>query len=154
MFVADVFTKLPKGNVRVSVSDSPLGPVVTEVKGLRGGSEWVANEIQQALLHVPSPLSIAGIRVIARPAQADNTENVGTPQYREALMLGALKRAGPCGPARLATTLYQPKVGSVQRHGWKVKGNGQYGLPLKGPLLHRRHPRTCRKNLLALSLRT
>ena len=34
MFVADVFTKLPKGNVRVSVSDSSLGPVVTEVKGV------------------------------------------------------------------------------------------------------------------------
>ena len=51
MFVADVFTKLPKGNVRVSVSDSSLGPVVTEVKGLRGGSEWVANEIQQALAY-------------------------------------------------------------------------------------------------------
>ena len=33
MFVADVFTKLPKGNVRVSVSDSSMGPVVTEVKG-------------------------------------------------------------------------------------------------------------------------
>ena len=39
VFVADVFTKLPKGNVRVSVSDSPMGPVVTEVKGLRGGAE-------------------------------------------------------------------------------------------------------------------
>jgi hypothetical protein len=51
MFVADVFTKLPKGNVRVSVSDSSLGPVVTEVKGLRGGSEWVANEIQGALAY-------------------------------------------------------------------------------------------------------
>ena len=46
MFVADVFTKLPKGNVRVSVSDSSLGPVVTEVKGLHGGAEWVAKEIQ------------------------------------------------------------------------------------------------------------
>ena len=40
MFVADVFTKLPKGNVRVSVSDSSLGPAVTQVKGLRGGAEW------------------------------------------------------------------------------------------------------------------
>ncbi len=54
MFVADVFTKLPKGNVRVSVSDSSLGPVVTEVKGLRGGAEWVANEIQQALAYDPT----------------------------------------------------------------------------------------------------
>ena len=49
MFVAYVFTKLTKGNVRVSVSDSAMGPVVTEVKGLRGGSEWVLNEIQGAL---------------------------------------------------------------------------------------------------------
>ena len=40
MFVADVFTKLPKGNIRVSVSDSSLGPVVTQVKGLRGGAKW------------------------------------------------------------------------------------------------------------------
>ena len=56
MFVADVFTKLPKGNVRVSVSDSSMGPVVTEVKGLRGGSEWVLNEIQQALAHDPMGL--------------------------------------------------------------------------------------------------
>jgi hypothetical protein len=54
MFVADVFTKLPKGNVRVSVSDSLMGPVVTEVKGLRGGAEWVANEIQQALAYDPT----------------------------------------------------------------------------------------------------
>jgi hypothetical protein len=46
MFVADVFTKLPKGNVRVSLPDSSLGPVVTKVKALRGGSEWAANEIQ------------------------------------------------------------------------------------------------------------
>ena len=51
MFVADVFTRLPKGNVRVSVSDSSLGPVVTEVKGLRGGAEWVANAIQGALAY-------------------------------------------------------------------------------------------------------
>ena len=42
MFVADVFTKLPKGNVRVSVSDRSMGPVVTQVKGLRGEAEWVA----------------------------------------------------------------------------------------------------------------
>ena len=54
--VADVFTKLPKGNVRVCVSDSSMGPVVTEVVGLRGGSEWVANEIQQALAHDPMGL--------------------------------------------------------------------------------------------------
>ena len=47
MSVVDVFTKLPKGNVRVSLSDSSMGPpVVTEVRGLRGGSERVANEIQ------------------------------------------------------------------------------------------------------------
>jgi hypothetical protein len=35
-FLSQVYGKLPKGNVRVSVSDSSLGPVVTEVKGLRG----------------------------------------------------------------------------------------------------------------------
>ena len=39
MFVADVFTKLPKGNVRVSVTEGSMGPVVTEVKDLRGGAE-------------------------------------------------------------------------------------------------------------------
>ncbi len=50
-FLSQVYGKLPKGNVRVSVSDSSLGPVVTEVKGLRGGSEWVANEIQGALCY-------------------------------------------------------------------------------------------------------
>ena len=60
MFVADVFAKLPKGNVRVSVSDSSLEPVVTEVRGLRGGSEWVANEIQQALAHDPMGLPTVG----------------------------------------------------------------------------------------------
>ena len=51
MFVADVFTKLPKGNISVQVEDSCMGPVVTEVKGLRGGSEWVANAIQGALAY-------------------------------------------------------------------------------------------------------
>ena len=60
MFVADVFTKLPKGNLRVSVSDSPVGPVVTEVKGLRGGSEWVLNEIQGALAYDPMGLLTVG----------------------------------------------------------------------------------------------
>lgn len=51
MLVVEVFEELPKGAVRVYVSDSALGPVVTEVKGLRGGSEWVANEIQGALAY-------------------------------------------------------------------------------------------------------
>ena len=49
MFVADVFTKLPKGNISVQVEDSSMGPVVTHIKGLRGGSEWVLNAIQGAL---------------------------------------------------------------------------------------------------------
>ena len=49
MFVADVFMELPKGNISVRVEDSSMGPVVTEVKGLRGGAEWVLNEIQGAL---------------------------------------------------------------------------------------------------------
>jgi hypothetical protein len=40
MFVAGVFTKPPRGNVKVSVSDSSLGPLVAEVKELRGGAEW------------------------------------------------------------------------------------------------------------------
>jgi hypothetical protein len=51
VFVADVFTKLPKGNISVQVEDSSMGPVVTEVKGLRGGSEWVANATQVALAY-------------------------------------------------------------------------------------------------------
>jgi hypothetical protein len=40
--------------VKVYVDDSPfVGPVVTEVKGIRGGSEWVANEIEGALAYHP-----------------------------------------------------------------------------------------------------
>jgi hypothetical protein len=38
--------------VKVYVADGPdFGPVVTEVKGVRGGREWVANEIQDALAY-------------------------------------------------------------------------------------------------------
>ena len=51
MFVSDVYGVRPKGRVSVAVTDSSLGPVVSEVKGLRGGSEWVANEIQGALAY-------------------------------------------------------------------------------------------------------
>jgi hypothetical protein len=40
--------------VKVYVDDSPfVGPVVTEVKGIRGGREWVANEIEGALAYHP-----------------------------------------------------------------------------------------------------
>ena len=58
MFVADVFTKLPKGNVRVCISEGSLGPVVTEVKRLRGGAEWVADEIQQAIAYDPVGMTL------------------------------------------------------------------------------------------------
>jgi hypothetical protein len=38
--------------IRVYVADSPdFGPVVTEVKGIRGGQEWVATEIERALAY-------------------------------------------------------------------------------------------------------
>ena len=38
--------------VKVYVADGEdFGPVVTEVKGIRGGREWVANEIQDALAY-------------------------------------------------------------------------------------------------------
>ena len=46
---AAVYGTLPKGNISVHVADSPAGPVVTHIKGLRGGSEWVLNAIQGAL---------------------------------------------------------------------------------------------------------
>jgi len=40
--------------VKVYFADGPdFGPVVTEVKGIRGGREWVANEIQDALAYDP-----------------------------------------------------------------------------------------------------
>ena len=40
--------------VKVYVADGPdFGPVVIEVKGIRGGREWVANEIQDALAYDP-----------------------------------------------------------------------------------------------------
>jgi hypothetical protein len=51
VYKRQVFTKLPKGNISVQVEDSCMGPIVTEVKGLRGGSEWVANSIQGALAY-------------------------------------------------------------------------------------------------------
>ena len=70
MFVADVFTKLPKGNVRVSVSDSSMGPVVTEVKGLRGGSEWRANEMEGVpAYHVDGEIRVDCRRQIVRCAR-------------------------------------------------------------------------------------
>ena len=38
--------------VKVYVADGDdFGPVVTQVKGIRGGREWVANEIQDALAY-------------------------------------------------------------------------------------------------------
>jgi hypothetical protein len=38
--------------IRVYVADSPdFGPVVTEVKGIRGGREWLATEIERALAY-------------------------------------------------------------------------------------------------------
>ena len=49
MLASMVYEKLPKGNISVQVEDSSMGPVVTQVKGLRGGSEWVLNAIQGAL---------------------------------------------------------------------------------------------------------
>jgi hypothetical protein len=37
---------------KVTVADGPdFGLVVTEVKGMRGGCEWVTNEIQEALVY-------------------------------------------------------------------------------------------------------
>ena len=40
--------------VKVYVVDGPdFGPVITEVKGIRGGREWVANEVQAALCYTP-----------------------------------------------------------------------------------------------------
>jgi hypothetical protein len=44
-----VYGKSTKGNVKVYVTKLFDSPWVAEVKGLRGGSEWVANEIQGAL---------------------------------------------------------------------------------------------------------
>ena len=70
MFVADVFMELPKGNTPVRVEDSSMGPVVTEVKGLRGGSEWVLNEIQGALSYdhtLVSQPSVGRIRTSPHP---------------------------------------------------------------------------------------
>ena len=52
MLAAMVYGHQPKGKVRVRVEDNALlGPVVTEVKGLRGGVEWIANAIQAALVY-------------------------------------------------------------------------------------------------------
>jgi hypothetical protein len=37
--------------IRVYVADSPdFGPVVTEVKGIRGGREWLATGIGRSIL--------------------------------------------------------------------------------------------------------
>jgi len=52
MFASMVYGNLPKGKVRVFVEDNALyGPVVTEVKGLRGGAEWLSSAIQNALCY-------------------------------------------------------------------------------------------------------
>ena len=38
--------------VRIYVEDNELyGPCVTEVKGIRGGAEWLSNAIQSALCY-------------------------------------------------------------------------------------------------------
>ena len=48
--------------VKVYVADGEdFGPVVTEVKGIRGGREWVANETQDALAYGPDD-SVRGRR--------------------------------------------------------------------------------------------
>jgi len=40
--------------VKVFVSESEMiGPAVTDVKGIRGGREWVARSIQAALSYLP-----------------------------------------------------------------------------------------------------